>query len=125
MNKKGQTLITFLLLLPLILTFLVFIINEGEIYIIKRRASNNVKRAINYWFETKEEVTHDKLQTFLYKNIEQIKALNLNFDKEQIKVNITVNAKGSLPMIIKKDPFLIKLSYKGYLKEEKLIIEKE
>lgn len=48
MNKKGQVLVTFILLLPLMLLFLGFLIELGNNLITKRQINNTLNMALEY-----------------------------------------------------------------------------
>ena len=42
MNNKGQTLVTFIIILPILLIILALVVDLGFIYIEKRNIDNNV-----------------------------------------------------------------------------------
>ena len=55
MNKKGQTLVIFILFLPIIACIILMIINKSNMYYDKRNMENITKEAINYWINNNEE----------------------------------------------------------------------
>ncbi len=126
-NNKGQTLVVFILLLPLLVTLLAFIINEGSIYINKRALTNDIKNAIKYRFELEEtdEIIYEKIEKYLQKNIDNINLLDIKIDENYIKINIETTFKAELPTIINKDRFTIKVTYTGYSNDGEVVIEKE
>ena len=127
MNNKGQTLIVFILLLPLIGLLLAFVINEGYVYIAKRALASDVKEAINYRFKLEEddEVIYDKIQNYIYKNVDNISFLDIKISNDYIKIITSINVKAELPMIIKRNSFLITVAYEGYISDDKVVIIKE
>ena len=48
MNKKGQTLVIFILFLPIIAFLIIMIINKSKMYYDKRNMENVIKEEINY-----------------------------------------------------------------------------
>ena len=127
MNNKGQTLVMFILLLPLFVLLFSFVINEGYVYIEKRSLTNNIKEAINYRFQLEEtdEIISDKVYNYIYKNVEDISSLDIQLNDNYIKITASISVKAELPMIIKKDSFTITVSYTGHISDEKVIIIKE
>ena len=127
MNNRGQTLIVFILLLPLIGLLLAFVINEGYVYIAKRALASDVKEAINYRFKLEEddEVIYDKIQNYIYKNVDNISFLDIKISNDYIKIITSINVKAELPMIIKRNSFLITVAYEGYKSDDKVVIIKE
>src|SRR5690554_1489945 len=127
MNNRGQTLIVFILLLPLIGLLLAFVINEGYVYIAKRALASDVKEAINYRFKLEEddEVIYDKIQNYIYKNVNNISFLDIKISNDYIKIITSINVKAELPMIIKRNSFLITVAYEGYISDDKVVIIKE
>jgi hypothetical protein len=126
-NNKGQTLVVFVIILPLIVLLLTIIINEGSLYIQKRTMENTIKEAILYRFdfEGSDEEVLQKIERYLYKNIDNIEYLNIDIDDGYIKINIESSIEKELPSFIFQNQLTIKFTYIGYINNEKIIIEKE
>ncbi|NLM63075.1 MAG: hypothetical protein GX190_01995 [Mollicutes bacterium] len=126
-NNKGQTLVVFVIILPLIVLLLTMIINEGSLYIQKRTMENTIKEAILYRFdfEGSDEEVLQKIERYLYKNIDNIEYLNIDIDDGYIKINIESSIEKELPSFIFQNQLTIKFTYIGYINNEKIIIEKE
>ena len=60
MNRKGQVLVVFVLILPLILTFLGLIIDIGNSLIIRKKYENAIKDVIIYQYKEIDEFTDDE-----------------------------------------------------------------
>ena len=88
MNNKGQTLIVFVILLPILLMIMSIIIDFGMLYIEKRNISNNLEDAITYYLNNIDDsnVRSDTINC-LNKNIDNIR-LNVNEDENYIIFNI-------------------------------------
>lgn len=90
-NNKGQTLVLFLLLLPIILIILVSVINYGMLSFEKQKLENNIKYAIEYGLSLKQNetvvengiLTNDEIKN----KIEYLLKQNISYDKLEIDVN--------------------------------------
>lgn len=70
MNNKGQTLVIFVILLPIFLLILTFVIDYGLLSIEKRKIDNNTYDAVNYYLSNMndsniESKTHELLSANL------------------------------------------------------------
>ncbi|MDD2518449.1 MAG: hypothetical protein PHI05_04675 [Bacilli bacterium] len=126
MNNKGQTLVVFILLLPLMVMLLSFVINQGYVYVAKRELESNIKESINMRFKLDESLDiESKIRNYFIKNIEDIKSLDIKISPNYIKVTVMIIVKPPLPMIIDKNELEIESSYEGLLRDDEIIISKE
>ena len=89
MNRKGQSLIVFVLLLPVIVFFLALFIDSSLMFLEHNRLSSTIK---------------DNMKIILDKNIldeEKIKAIILENDKS-LNVNVTIDNKIKIDVTGKK-----------------------
>ena len=121
MNNKGQTLVTFVIILPILLIMFTLIIDLGFLYIEKRNISNNVYDSVEYYLENidDEEVKND-VEKLLNKNIKNIEDIKIKENEEYVEIYLTKTRK-SLYSIITHDT-KISVNYIGY-KENKEIIK--
>lgn len=117
MNNKGQTLILFVLLIPLIFITLLIVIEFSKIYLDKQKTINIVKDTIEYGLKNiKEEKINEKLNNLIDANI-KYEDKTIFISEDEIRINITKEQK------IFKKIYNIKYTYKGIIKENKIIIE--
>lgn len=89
MNNKGQTLVMFVLVLPILFIILTLVIDLGFLYIEKRNVSNNVVDAVEYYLENMEDISiNSKVQELLNKNIEGIAQINIDDTHDNVKINV-------------------------------------
>ena len=120
MNNKGQTLVVFVIILPIILIMLTLVIDLGLLYIEKRNIDNNVYDSVLYYLENIEEDNiKDKTYKLLNKNI---KDRNIFIKKKNKYIKITFSKKRKRKYSIITQNTNIKIKYKG-LKEDKKIIK--
>ena len=104
MNKKGQVLVVFVLILPLILMFLGLIIDIGNSLIIKKKNENILKDIIIYTFKddnnetdidesSYEEIDLKVLENQIKKNLNNYETLKIDFNDNIIEINVTTKYK--------------------------------
>ncbi len=92
-NNRGQTLVLFILILPIILSLLLLLINYGILSYEKQKLSNNIKHAIEYGLNLK--ITNNQNDTNylsnaeIKKRVEYLLKANLTYDELNIIVNDT------------------------------------
>lgn len=125
MNRKGQVLVAFIILLPLLFMVMAIIIDLGNLYVQKRNIENNVKDVLKYSLSNLEDIELEtKIRNQLNLNIDDIDNLNIKIKDEIIEIKLEKTKKGIFNSIIKK-PYEISIHYKGYIKEEQIVVQKE
>lgn len=129
MNNRGQTLVMFILMLPLLLIILCLVVDIGMLSLEKKRLENTLKDAIYYELnnqETDSNMIKNRLTNTLSKNINNIKIKKVEItDNKVITVSISKEYKGIFTKILKSNLFDITLTYKGCMNGEKATIKKE
>lgn len=125
MNNKGQTLVLFILLLPIIFILFCVILDYSLLNIEKTKTQNIVKQLINDELENNTDIqkSEQKITYLLNKNIENVNIQKLDVTDSEITVTIYKDYKSILSLI--KGNYQIKVSYKGYKINNKIIIKKE
>ena len=92
MNNKGQTLVLFILILPIMLLLFVFLIDIGVTMITKQRIENNVSLALTYGVNHFDEENIDnKIKDMIIQNMDNIDLSNIDIDTKENKMIITIN----------------------------------
>ena len=74
MDNKGQTLVTFVLILPIILLILLCVIDYGLVSIQKHEATSSIKDSITYALKnSNSDNIEEKMKNLIYKNIDENK----------------------------------------------------
>ena len=121
MNNKGQTLVIFVIVLPILLIMFTLIIDLGFLYREKRNISNNVYDSVEYYLENIEDIeVKNNVEKLLNKNIKNIEDIKIIENEEYVEIHLTKTRK-SLYSIITHDTD-INIKYKG-IKENKKIIK--
>ena len=84
MNNRGQSLVVFIILIPIIIIILGIVIDIGIMTVDKNKVTNTLKNSIRYCL--KKECSEDKLRELISRNIKYDK-MDINMDNN-IKVTI-------------------------------------
>ena len=121
MNNKGQTLVLFVLILPIIIFIMLLVIDVSNMFITKQELNNINKIVLNYGLDIIEEENIDsKLEELINKNV-----LNnehtIKIENGTIEIDLKKNIQG---IVTKKKIYEVKSTYKGYIEEDKKIISR-
>ncbi len=127
MDRKGQILVGFLLLLPLLLILFAFVIDIGFMKVEERKLENTVKEAITYGLkqESPEEEVQQQVETMIRKNIDNIEFLDTVVTNGNIQVHLSTRQKNVFGIILNQRMYKIEKRYQGYLENETIKIIKE
>ena len=121
MNNKGQSLVVFIIILPILLMIFTLIIDLGFMYIEKRNIDNNCYDAVEYYLNNinKEDI-EKKVNKLLNENIKSIDKIIINDTNDYVEISVSKNRKSIYSIISNNTE--IKIVYKG-MKEDKRIIK--
>ena len=121
MNNKGQTLVLFVLILPIIIFIMLLVIDVSNMFITKQELNNINKIVLNYGLDIIEEENIDsKLEELINKNI-SVNEHTIRIDNGIIEVENKKNIQG---IVTKKKIYEVKSTYKGYIEEDKKVISR-
>lgn len=121
MNNKGQSLVLFILIIPILLGMMVLVTDVGNAIYEKNKINSIIEMVIEYGLEensTKEEI--NKLLEYNLKN----NNTTINIEENTINIKVESYKKGVISNIISFKGFKIVSEYKGYIKDDKKVIEK-
>lgn len=119
MNKKGQTLVIFVIFVPIFVIIINFIINKTNMYYDKRNMENIVKESIHYGLNNiEEENIKSKIEEYINKNINC--EIDVNIENNQIFVTLKKESTEIKKILGYGN---ITISYKGYIENEKKKVE--
>ena len=121
LNNKGQSLVIFVTLLPILLLFMASIFELGNITYLKNKYEDEIKSSIEYGLKHQEdENLESKLTRLLDENLEGNKEINIT--ESSIEIHITHNPNGIYSELFKQK-FEIDLTYNGQFATGKIIKE--
>lgn len=122
-NNKGQSLVMFVLLLPIMILIMFMVIDIGKMILLRNELDNINYLAIDYGLDNLDnDNIEDILKDVVYKNRNSIDSNSILIDDEKIK--IVLEDKVNL-IILKNSNIRVKSSYVGYFNGDKKIIERD
>ena len=122
-NNKGQTLVLFVLIIPILLLIIYAIINIGKMSFLRNELDSINYIAIDYGLNNiDKENLSDKLKEIIKKNDSNIDNINIDIKDNEIKVILEDDYK--LLLINNKSMFKVKSSMIGKIENGKNIIER-
>lgn len=126
MNNKGQSLISFVLIVPIILLILFMVYDIGNMVLLKEQLDNINYLVIDYGLDKLNDVDlNNKLTEMINKNKDDIDKIEININDGEIKILLEDKIGNKLSLINKFDVLDIKSNYIGYIQDNKKIIRKD
>lgn len=125
LNNKGQSLILFVIVLPVLLLIAIFVIDMGRV-IVKEQELNNISNIVlDYGLDNLDKVDiSNELQELVKLNNSEIDEVNVFVEDNKIKLKLKDNVDGIFSNLINISIFNVKSSYVGYFENENKKIEK-
>ena len=126
LNNKGQTLIMFVILIPVLLILMALVIDIAYLYKENIRLKSVTKTIIKEVYDKKNDENINELVNDLYKkNKIDIKNAKIENNSNYIKITNYYEIESIFGKIIGIKKYEVKVSLKGYNDKEKLQIKKE
>ena len=123
MDSKGQTLVIFVLILPILLLLFALIWEVGNLGLTINKCETEIKDTIEYGLNhLDDENLEDILTNLLKANLEG--DINVEINNQVIKVNVKQKYDALFNNLL-NNRFDIDLTYNGYIENNKFIIQKE
>ena len=125
LNNKGQSLVLFVVILPILLLILIFVMDIGKVILLKQELINISDLVLDYGLD---KINNENLETELEElinlnknDIDNIEVIKKN---DKIYVNLNDKVEGNLSGIINLPVFKVKTSYVGYIEKNEKRIER-
>lgn len=122
MNKRGQTLIIFVMLIPIILTMAALVIDVGFLYYKKNEYTGIVEESIKEYF--KDEDLTSALETLTLNGVSLDDVL-VSATDETISVILDTKVDSIFGKVIRINDYEIKIARVGTKDKERVIIKKK
>ena len=123
LNNKGQSLVMFILIIPILLLIMILVIDIGNVIMHKQELDNVNYITIEYGLEHfNESDLENKLINMIVLNGNKITEISVNVEHNKINITTKKQINGIIAKKIKI--FDLKSNYVGYIKEDKKIIER-
>ncbi len=124
LNNRGQSLVLFIVLIPIFLLIMTLVYDIGNYVYEKNRLTNSVYMAISYGLDNIDEVTSVDVDNYIRSNIDDLMSLAVTIDDGVIEVYATRDIRGGIGMMFGFDFAKIECSYRGIMDNDKKVIER-
>lgn len=126
MNSKGQSLISFVLIIPIILMILFMVYDIGNMVLLREKLDNINYITIDYGLDKLEDNDlANKINEMIKKNKDDIDIINISISDGKINIILEDRLDNKLSLINKFKFFNVKSSYIGYIENDKKIIRRD
>lgn len=126
MNRKGQTLVVFALLLPILLLFMAFVIDTGFILKESTRLNSTTKTILKTTFENRRDGSYrEEVEQIFKKNDIPITNLQVIVQEDAVQISNSYYVSSIFGKIIGIKEYEIKTDMKARLVDTDLVIKKE
>ena len=127
LNNKGQSLVIFIIFIPVVIMLGMVVVDVCFARYNKIRLENINKEVIKYGLSHINEEPYNNMVDMIYQNDSEIDdyKIDINSDDETINVTLLKSTKGFFGSILDKEIYKEKCSNLGYIKENKIMIEKK
>lgn len=125
MNNKGQSLVLFILIIPILVGIMALVIDLGKVFTTKSNQENVLELVLEYSLEDKKTNTlqEESIKKLVDKNLEQNKN-TINIEKHVITISTKGEVEGLFSKLLGFNKFKVETELVGYLEEDKLKIKK-
>ena len=124
-NNKGQTLVLFVVILPILLLLLVLVIDVGKMIVSKIELNNISKIVLDYGIDNiDKENIKDELINLVKLNKADIDDIDVEIENGKIYLELENNEEGLFSGIIGVTLFKIETNYMGYIDNGEKRIER-
>lgn len=137
LNNKGQSLILFVIVLPVVLFVLVLVIDIGKVLVLRQELNNISEIVLDYGLDkldmgdnTSSDIDdsnynlEDELIEVIKLNKSDIDKIDVRIDNDRIYVDLSKGEEGIFSSLVDISMFNVKSSYVGYFDNNKKRIER-
>lgn len=123
-NNKGQSLVMFVLIIPIFLLILTLVYDVGNAIYEKDRLSNTNYLTIEYGLNNIDTVTENDLKNLIEKNTSNLKYIYVTIEENQIEIKMEKEAKSIIGKMFNFNLVKIISHYKGKIINNQKEIER-
>ena len=125
LNNKGQSLVLFVIVLPILLLILVLVIDIGRVIVLKQELSNISEIVLDYGLDKIDDNELEmELNNLVKLNKQDIDRIDISIEDERIYLKLEDKSEGIFSGLVDISIFNVKTSYVGYIESEEKRIER-
>lgn len=123
LNNKGQSLVLFIVILPIMLFMLVLVYDIGNAIYEKNRLSNVNYMVTSYALDN-ENISESDIVNLINKNVNGLSNIKVIINDDKVNVSLSKNIKGVFGRMFDFNLITAYSEYVGYIDNGNKIIEK-
>lgn len=125
LNNRGQSLVMFVMIIPVLLIVIIIVMDVGKMYLVRRELDNINYIALDYGLDNLGiEDINDKINEIILKNDDEIIIVGNKIEENKIYLTIKKKYEGFFIGLIGDRSVDITSAYLGYQEEGKKYIER-
>ena len=125
LNNKGQTLVMFIVIIPILISIMVLVIDLGSAFAKKQELNNVNKLVIEYGLDNlDQENLESDLTSYITMNAKDLSNVKVIVENNTINVTTKAYIDGIISKALNIDGFEIVSEYHGYLSASEKRIER-
>ena len=124
LNNKGQSLVLFIMIIPILLLIMVFVYDMGMLLYEKDRLSNTVNMAMDYALDNKE-VSDEEIRDLINKNMTKEVDIKIDRNDDNITIEVIEEVSFIFSNLFDFDFTKLDIEYEGKIVDNKKIIERK
>ncbi len=125
LNNRGQTLVMFVVIMPIILFALILAIDLGQAYSVKQELNNVNSLAIDYGLDILDSLdATNKIREYVNLNVKDVSNLDVRIVDDEVFISITKYSSGIISHAINIESYEINSTYVGRIQDNRKIIKK-
>ena len=125
MNRKGQVLVMFIILLPIFFIIMTLLIDIGNLILTNNEINDVSYMVLEHCLDhLDEEDIIDTSKELLKLNNKELNIESFKIENNKVYLNVSYQIKGIISNIVNIKLFDIDNKYEAYIKDDKKIIER-
>lgn len=124
LNNKGQSLVMFVLIIPIFLLIIAMVYDIGNAFYEKEALNNINQMVLDYGLDNLDKIDENDLMELVIKNDSNLKNISITIDEEVITITTQKYVKGIFGNILDINITEVTSSYLGKTLGNKKIIER-
>lgn len=124
LNNKGQSLVMFILIIPIFLLIMTLVYDVGNAIYEKNKLSNVSYMTIQYGLDNIESIDENELISLIMKNVDNPKLISVLIENSKIEIKLTKDVKGIIGKMFNFDLITVVSEYHGEIINDKKVIER-
>lgn len=120
LDNKGQTLVMFVIIIPILLFILILVYDIGNAIYEKNRLSNINYMTVEYGLENIDRTDENELIDIIMKNCNDLSNISVLINNEVVDVKLSKKIKGNFGKLFNYSLVEINSEYKGIISDKKI-----